>query len=269
MKEIEPDEPDFPGEPATSRDQERLQRENQELRRQLEELKGAGHGGTEAGMPAKLWHPSALTIWSIFLAVIILFVVAFLSGYIPLQKRRAVIAGEAHEQERALPRVEVIEVGRASGKSDAPTARKYPGDHRGAHPGAGGWIRPAPHGGHRRPGPGRAACGGNRSSRDGGAGSSVEGQFAAGAGGGGTGAGQLQPGEVRHRTGSSDCAALDQSGRARAWFRDRRTTSIKANINRVSQVSSRSKRRSVSSAAMWLRRRRTWRGSRGCRPTWW
>ncbi len=43
--------------------------------------------------------------------------VAFLSGYIPLQKRRAVIAGEAHEQERALPRVEVIEARRATGKS--------------------------------------------------------------------------------------------------------------------------------------------------------
>jgi hypothetical protein len=44
----------------------------------------------------------------------ILCVGAFRSGDIPLQKRRAVIAGEAHEQERALPRVEVIEVGRAT-----------------------------------------------------------------------------------------------------------------------------------------------------------
>jgi len=105
MKQIEPDE------------QDRLQRENQELRRQLEALKGAGHGGAETGMPGKLWRPSAVTIWSIFLLVVIIFVVAFLSGYVPLQKRRAVIAGEAHEQERALPRVEVIEVGRASGKS--------------------------------------------------------------------------------------------------------------------------------------------------------
>ena len=113
-----PDETDrtrragFPGDR-----QDRLQRENQELRRQLEELKGAGHGGAETGMPGKLWRPSAVTIWSIFLLVVTIFVVAFLSGYIPLQKRRAVIAGEAHEQERALPRVEVIEVGRASGKS--------------------------------------------------------------------------------------------------------------------------------------------------------
>jgi RND family efflux transporter MFP subunit len=117
MKEIEPDQPGLLNDPAASREQERLQRENQELRRQLEALKDAGHGGADAGMPGKLWRPSALTIWSIFLAVITIFVVAFLSGYIPLQKRRAVIAGEAHEQERALPRVEVIEVGRASSKS--------------------------------------------------------------------------------------------------------------------------------------------------------
>jgi RND family efflux transporter MFP subunit len=117
MKPIEPDQPGFPTGAAAGRAQEKLQQENQELRRQLEELKGAGHGGAETGMPGKLWRPSAVTIWSIFLLVVIIFVVAFLAGYAPLQKRRAVIAGEAHEQERALPRVEVIEVGRASGKS--------------------------------------------------------------------------------------------------------------------------------------------------------
>ena len=64
-----------------------------------------------------MWKPSALTIWAIFFAVLALAVVAFLTGYIPLQKRRAVIAGEAHEQERALPRVEVVQAARATGKS--------------------------------------------------------------------------------------------------------------------------------------------------------
>jgi RND family efflux transporter MFP subunit len=117
MKQSEPDQPGLPSDPSASREQERLQRENQELRRQLEELKGAGHSGAETGLYGKLWRPSAVTIWSILLLVATIFVVAFLSGYIPLQKRRAVIAGEAHEQERALTRVEVIEVGRASGKS--------------------------------------------------------------------------------------------------------------------------------------------------------
>ena len=119
MKQSEPGQPGLPGGLAAgrAREEERLQRENQELRRQLEELKGSAHSGAEAGMPRRLWKPSAITIWSIFFAVLAIIVVAFLSGYIPLQKRRAVIAGEAHEQERALPRVEVIEVARATGKS--------------------------------------------------------------------------------------------------------------------------------------------------------
>jgi len=107
------------------REQDRLQRENQELKRQIQELKGAGQqrdsahaGAPETGLPMKLWHPSGMTIWSIFLAAAILIAVAFLSGYIPLQKRRAVIASETHEQERALPRVEVIQVGRSADKSE-------------------------------------------------------------------------------------------------------------------------------------------------------
>jgi len=103
MRQIEPD-----------REQERLLQENQELKRQIQELKGAAH----AGPASRVWHPSALTIWAIFLVVIVLIVVAFFSGYLPLQKRRELIASEAHEQERALPRVEVIAVGRATDKSE-------------------------------------------------------------------------------------------------------------------------------------------------------
>jgi RND family efflux transporter MFP subunit len=100
-----------------SPEQERLQQENEELKRQLQELKSSGHAGSETG-PPKLWRPSSLTIWSIFLLAIVLIFVAFLSGYIPLQRRREVIAGEAHDQERALPRVEVVEVRRASDRSE-------------------------------------------------------------------------------------------------------------------------------------------------------
>ncbi len=60
---------------------------------------------------------SATTIWAIFLAVVVLVVVAFLAGYRPLVKRRDLIAGEAREQEQALQRVEVIEVRRSADKS--------------------------------------------------------------------------------------------------------------------------------------------------------
>jgi len=100
------------------REQEKLLRENEDLKRQIQELKGAGNGSPHAGPLSKLWHPSAITIWAIFLAVTALIVVGFLSGYVPLRKRRELIASEAREQQRALPRVEVIEVGRSSDRSE-------------------------------------------------------------------------------------------------------------------------------------------------------
>src|SRR6185295_12874920 len=103
MRHIEPDQP--------SKEEESLRKENQDLKRQLEELRGP------PGLPTKLWHPSGITIWSIVLAVTVLIVVAFFAGYIPLHKRRALIVSEALEQERALPRVEVFQVGRSSSQS--------------------------------------------------------------------------------------------------------------------------------------------------------
>jgi RND family efflux transporter MFP subunit len=93
--------------------EERLRRENWELKRQLEELKGPGHGSG----PRNLWHPSSTTIWAIFLAALVLVAIAFFAGYIPLQKRRAVVLGEAKEEQQALPRVEVIKVGRSTRQS--------------------------------------------------------------------------------------------------------------------------------------------------------
>jgi RND family efflux transporter MFP subunit len=110
MRYIEPNEPGS----QEAAEAETLRQENQELKRQLQELKGHGH----AGPPAKLWHPSALTIWSIFLTAIVLFVVAFLAGYVPLQKRNNLVRSEAQQQEQTLPRVEVIQVGRSSHNSE-------------------------------------------------------------------------------------------------------------------------------------------------------
>jgi len=101
-----------------------LLRENEALKRQIQELKSARNGASHAAPPGDVWRPSALTIWAIFLTALVLVVIAFLSGYMPLMKRRAVIAGEAREQERALQRVEVIEVRRAWDK----TAIELPGN---------------------------------------------------------------------------------------------------------------------------------------------
>jgi RND family efflux transporter MFP subunit len=92
-------------------EEERLRTENRDLKRQLQELKAPA-------LPVTLWRPSGITIWAIFLAACILTAVAFFAGYLPLQKRRALIQNEAQEQERSLPRVEVIEVGRSSKSSE-------------------------------------------------------------------------------------------------------------------------------------------------------
>jgi multidrug efflux pump subunit AcrA (membrane-fusion protein) len=94
-----------------------LLRENEDLKRQIHELKTAGNGASPGGLPARVWRPSAISIWAIFLTATALVLVAFVSGYVPLKKKRDLIAGEAKEQERALQRVEVIQVAPSSGAS--------------------------------------------------------------------------------------------------------------------------------------------------------
>src|ERR1700733_4412286 len=66
-----------------------LRRHNRELQRQLDELKKSLAQPAHAA-PATRWRPSSVTIWAIFLGVLILSVVAFFAGYLPLQARRAV-----------------------------------------------------------------------------------------------------------------------------------------------------------------------------------
>ena len=116
MRHAEPDLPGSEVDAATA--EERLRRENQELKRQIAELKGSAHGSSRGGPSVKLWNPSAVTIWSIVFFAAALLVVAFLAGYLPLQKRRALIVSEAQQQEAALPRVEVVEVRRSSRTSE-------------------------------------------------------------------------------------------------------------------------------------------------------
>jgi RND family efflux transporter MFP subunit len=95
-------------------EEERLRRENHELKRQLQELKAPS--GRETAVA--LWRPSAITIWVIFLAACVVIAVAFVAGYLPLQKRRALIVAEEQEQERSLPRVEVVQVRRAGDSAE-------------------------------------------------------------------------------------------------------------------------------------------------------
>jgi len=93
--------------------EESLRSENRELQRQLDELKTHAHPDA----PANLWHPSAITIWVIFLGAAAVIVVAFFAGYMPLQRRQAVVAAAAHEEQQALTRVEVTKVGRSTRQS--------------------------------------------------------------------------------------------------------------------------------------------------------
>src|SRR4051794_10864822 len=97
--------------------EERLRRENRELRRQLQELHGTSQDSAHLGPPSKLWRPSKVTVTAILLAAAILIVIGFFAGYVPLSQRRAVLVKEAQDHEQALPRVEVITVQRSSGKS--------------------------------------------------------------------------------------------------------------------------------------------------------
>ena len=63
MRHIGPDEPEF--EDAVETTEQRLRRENEELRRQLEHQRS----GQPSAHATRMWHPSALTIWAIALAV--------------------------------------------------------------------------------------------------------------------------------------------------------------------------------------------------------
>jgi RND family efflux transporter MFP subunit len=113
MRHIEPDQPEFRD--AVETTEERLRRENEDLKRQLLEHQRLSHSPRNA---TKLRHPSAFTLWAIPLAVAVAVVVAFFTGYIPLRRRDAAIRNLASEQEQALPRVEVIQVVRSSSQSE-------------------------------------------------------------------------------------------------------------------------------------------------------
>jgi len=94
--------------------EERLRRENEDLRRRLQEHEAREHGVAPRGV----WHPSGLTITVILLGLTVLIVAAFFAGYIPLRKRQALIQSEAQAFEQSLPRVEVIQVERSSPRSE-------------------------------------------------------------------------------------------------------------------------------------------------------
>jgi RND family efflux transporter MFP subunit len=96
--------------------EEALRKEIEDLKRQLRDQKNPR--SSHAGLTVNPWHPSSVTLWSIALGVGVLILLAFFAGYIPLRNRQTLIRNQALEEEQALPRVEVIEVGIAPRKSE-------------------------------------------------------------------------------------------------------------------------------------------------------
>jgi RND family efflux transporter MFP subunit len=108
--------PDQPGSQETNladTTEDKLRAEIEDLKRQVREQKSEPHGAVRAP-----WHPSAVTIWAIFLGVIVVIAVAFFAGDSRVLKRTAIIQAEARDQEQTLPRVVVIEVGRSTHDSE-------------------------------------------------------------------------------------------------------------------------------------------------------
>ncbi len=92
-----------------------LLKENEELKRRIAELQGNAPG---ASTPTVLWRPSRVTLWALAMGAAVLTALAFVSGFVPLEKRNAALRAEAADQAEALPRVETITVARAPTKSE-------------------------------------------------------------------------------------------------------------------------------------------------------
>jgi RND family efflux transporter MFP subunit len=90
-----------------------------ELRRQVADLKRQlevrHHGDT--GLSADRWRPSGTTISGLVMAAVVLLVLAFVAGYVPLQRRDAALRAEAGTQESGLPRLAVLHVERGPAES--------------------------------------------------------------------------------------------------------------------------------------------------------
>jgi RND family efflux transporter MFP subunit len=97
---------------------ESLRRENEELRRQLDALRSRGTAVEPEAIVRPAWNPSRTTIFALALFALVLIVVAFFAGYLPMQHRRSIVIAESLRQEQAVPRVHVMQVSRAPGQSN-------------------------------------------------------------------------------------------------------------------------------------------------------
>jgi RND family efflux transporter MFP subunit len=66
---------------------------------------------------ANRWRPGRTTIAAMLLGVVVLFVIAFLAGYLPLKLREGTLRAEADAREKSVPRVSVMRVERGSNQN--------------------------------------------------------------------------------------------------------------------------------------------------------
>src|SRR5581483_2137074 len=92
--------------------EDQLRRELAELRRQL----AARDRGERR--PAARWQPSRATIGGLLAVAGVVLALAFVAGYVPLQRREAALRAETRAQEDGPPRVVVLHVARGSERSE-------------------------------------------------------------------------------------------------------------------------------------------------------
>ena len=68
---------------------------------------------TNSGSPANFWQPSRRTISTLLFGILVLGVIAFLAGYLPMQRRESTLRAEAEAQQQGLPRMVVMRIGRS------------------------------------------------------------------------------------------------------------------------------------------------------------
>src|SRR5947209_5948610 len=72
---------------------------------------------TSTNPPSTFWRPSRATLSALLFGSLVLLVIAFFAGYLPLQRREATLRAEADAQQKSLPRLPVMRVERASGEN--------------------------------------------------------------------------------------------------------------------------------------------------------
>ena len=68
--------------------------------------------------PKQIWRPSGITIIALLLVIALMAAAAFFTGYGPWQQRQVTVQAEAREQEKRLPKMDVMRAERAGAKAE-------------------------------------------------------------------------------------------------------------------------------------------------------